>query len=183
MTNKFNYIICNFNSKTLKFEDQPQEYDLSVEKEFVGNRLHLKYMLESRNNKVARVSLYYVFNDRKGMNKWHAFGYKEVPESMFDIDNFYVEPKFRGVGIGTAFLNIIMRDIEDFDKMQRLHSKITFVRMNTPDATAIFNKWNAHENDLYLKDAKNSTRMIIDNPCVVPAKNFIQAKTPTTFGE
>lgn len=181
MKQLYNHIIENFNSKVLMFEGEDKPYELSVKTEFVGNRLHLKYALESGYDRVARVSLYYVFNDEKESKKWHSFGYTEVPESMFEIDHFYVEPKFRNAGIGTAFFNQIMQSITDFDKSQNLHSKMVFVRLNTPEATAFFNKWNARENDRFLNEEIRTTRVIIDTPCTVSAKNFVQAPTPREF--
>lgn len=181
MKQLYNHIIENFNSTTLMFDGEDKTYELSVKKEFVGSRLHIKYTLESGYEKVAKVSLYYVFNDEKEARKWHSFGYTEVPESMFEIDHFYVEPKFRNAGIGTAFFNQIMQSIIDFDKSQNLHSKMVFVRMNTPEATAFFNKWNVRENDEFLNEDLRTTRVIIDTPCIVPAKNFAVTNTPPIF--
>ena len=181
MKTKFNEIIESFKSATLKLDNDDKEYFLAVKQEFVGDRLCLKYTLEAGYEKVAKLSLYYVFNNEKEARKWHSFGYTEVPESMFEIDHFYVEPKFRNVGIGTAFFNIIMQNIVDFDKSQNLHSKMVFVRMNTPEATAFFNKWNVRENDKFLNEDTRTTRVIIDTPCTVPAKNFAVTNTPPTF--
>ena len=181
MKTKFDDIIKNFKSAILKLDGEDKEYFLTVKQEFVGDRLCLKYTLESGYDRVARVSLYYVFNDEKKARKWHSFGYTEVPESMFEIDHFYVEPKFRNAGIGTAFFNIIMQNIVDFDSAQNLHSKMVFVKMNTPEATAFFNKWNAHENDKFLGEDERTTRMIIDEPKVIPSRAFIVTNNPLQF--
>ena len=181
MKTKFNEIIEKFKSATLSLDGEDKEYFLTVKQDFVGDRLRLNYSLETGYNKVARVSLYYVFNDERGIKKWNSFGYTEVPESMFEIDHFYVEPQFRDKGIGTAFFNLIMKNIVDFDKAQNLHSKMVLVRLNSPEATAFFNKWNIRENDNFLEDAKSSTRMIIDNPCTVPSRNFTVQNTPPQF--
>ncbi len=181
MKTKFNEIIESFKSATLKFDNDDKEYSLAVKQEFVGDRLCLKYTLEAGYEKVARVSLYYVYNDENGIKKRTSFGYTEVPESMFEIDHFYVEPKFRNAGIGTAFFNIIMQNIVDFDKSQNLNSKLVLVRLNTPEATAFFQKWNARENDRFINEAVQTTRMIIDKPKVVPAKNLIVTNNPPQF--
>ena len=90
MKTKFNEIIENFKSKTLAFDGDDKEYFLTVKQEFIGDRLCLKYTLETGYDKIAKVSLYYVFNDERGIKKWNSFGYKEVPESMFEIDHFYI---------------------------------------------------------------------------------------------
>lgn len=173
MKTNFDEIIKNFKSAKLTFAGEDKEYFLTIKEDVVGDRLRLKYTLESGYDKVARVSLYHVINEEKGIKKWNSFGYKEVPDSMFEIDNFYVEPKFRNAGIGTAFFNIIMQNIVEFDKAQNHHSKLVFVRMDTPEATAFFNKWSAVENDRYIEEAQRTTRMIINEPRVVPAKTFI----------
>jgi GNAT superfamily N-acetyltransferase len=178
MKTNFDEIIKNFKTAKLTFAGEDKEYFLIIKEDVVGDRLRLNYTLESGYDKVAKISLYYVLNDERGIKKWNSFGYKEVPESMFEIDHFYVEPKFRNAGIGTAFFNIVMQNIVDFDNAKNLHSKLVFVKMNTPEATAFFNKWNARENANFLEDSQSTILSIIDKPCVVPAKNFIA--TPIT---
>ena len=181
MKTKFDDIIKNFKSANLKLDGDDKEYFLTIKQEVIGDRLFLKYALESGYDKVAKVSLYYVQNDERGIRKWSSFGYNEVPESMFEIDHFYVEPKFRNAGIGTAFFNLIMQNIVDFDAAQNLNSKMVFVKMNTPEATTFFNKWNARENDKFLEENPRTTRVIIDKPHTVPAKNFAVTNNPLQF--
>ena len=178
MESKINEINNMFCSKILTRNGDTEEYFLTIKREVVGNRVRLNYVLENSNEKVARVSIYHSFNDEEMQKKWHFFGYSEVPESMFEIDNLYVEPKFRSAGIGTAFINQIMKSINDFDKTQNLKSKIVLVRLNTPDAAAFFDKWNARENDEFFNLNNSSTRMIIDTPKVIPANNFVESKSP-----
>ena len=167
----------HFETSILKLNGDTAEYFCSITSEVVGNRVKLKIKLERGDEKVAKVSLFHCFNDAENIKKWNSFGYKEVPESMFEIDNLYVEPKFRNAGIGTAFLNLIMQNINNYDNKNHLESKILFIRLNTPEATAFFNKWTAHENDNSVESESVTTRMIIDKPQVISANNFTQAKS------
>ena len=167
----------HFETLILKLNGDTAEYFFSVTSEIVGNRVKLKIKLERENEKVAKVSLFHCFNNAENIKKWNLFGYREVPESMFEIDNLYVEPKFRNAGIATAFLNLIMQNINNYDNKNHLESKILFIRLNTPEATAFFNKWTARENDNSLNSESVTTRMIIDKPRVISANNFTQAES------
>lgn len=161
-----------FKTLILKLDGDTADYFFSVTSEVVGSRVKLKIKLEREDEKVAKVSLFHCFNDDENIKKWNSFGYREVPESMFEIDNLYIEPKFRNSGMGTSFLNLIMERINNFDTKNHVESKILLVRLNTPEAVAFFNKWNIRENDNYPQAESATTRMIIDKPKIVPAKTF-----------
>lgn len=167
--------MINFNqieqNKNLRLEKNGEFYQLEILSEKVGTRFVHKYVLTKNAEPVASTLLFYTQNNSlEQLALWHAFGYREVPESMFEIDKLYVEKKYRG--IGTTFLNLIMQDIIEFDKTFKLNSKIVFVRLNTPEATAFFNKWNAKVNDIFERDSAKTTKMIIDEPKVIKAETL-----------
>lgn len=167
--------MINFNqiepNKNLRLKKNGEFYQLEILSEKVGNRFARKFILTKNAELVANTLLFYTQNNSlKQQTLWHSFGYREVPESMFEIDKLYVEKKYRG--IGTAFLNFIMQEIIKFDQNFKLNSKIVFVRLNTPDATAFFNKWNARNNDTLSTDSAKTTKMIIDKPRVIESVYF-----------
>ena len=165
-----NNISARFETKQTDLTLQGQSFSLQLKKNIYGDRLHIEYALTQAESPVARTSVYYSFNDtkeKKSRYKW--FGYDEVPESLFELDHVYVEPEYRG--IGTPFMNIIMKDILQFDEQEKTKSKILLLRLNTPEAIAFFDKWNARENG-EVDSTSQTTKMIIDTPKIVGDIDF-----------
>lgn len=167
--------MINFNriepNKKIRLERNGEFYQLEISSEKIGTRFSYKYVLTQNTNPVASTLLFYTQNRTpEKQNLWHTIGYREVPESMFEIDKLYVEKKYRG--IGTAFLNFIMQEIIAFDQNFNLSSKIVFVRLNTPEAIAFFNKWSAQNNDTFETNNTKTTKMIIDKPNVIDSNTF-----------
>lgn len=167
--------MINFNqiepNKKLRLKKNGGFYQLEISSEKVGNRFVRKFILTKNAELVASTLLFYTQNNSlKQQALWHSFGYREVPESMFEIDKLYVEKKYRG--IGTAFLNFIMQEIIEFDQIFKLNSKIVLVRLNTPEATTFFNKWDARNNDNFETNSTKTTKMIIDEPKIIDSIYF-----------
>jgi hypothetical protein len=64
-----------------------------------------------------------------------------------------------------------MNDILQFDEQEKTKSKILLLRLNTPEAIAFFDKWNARENG-EDDPTSQTTKMIIDTPRIVGDIDF-----------
>lgn len=163
-------VVEDFEKRQVNLALRGKVYSLRVQEQMMGERLQTEYFLYQQEEPVARTSVYYYKNDSEEKKRKHQwFGYSEVPESMFELDHVYVEPKYRG--IGTPFMNIIMHDILQFDKEHDIKSKIVFIRLNRPETIVFFNKWDARVNE-NEPQSSDTTKMIIDNPKIVGNVEF-----------